>query len=91
MLHMLYIGSNNESNYLESTKIMRACDQFFPGYTYQEGAGRWNGKSEGCAIVSIVITDGSDGLVNDLIFVLKGVLKQDSILHVSIPCKVEFA
>jgi D-alanine-D-alanine ligase-like ATP-grasp enzyme len=53
MIYKLYVGSNNKTKKLESTKAINITSKRFQGFTTYQAKGYWQGKAEKTLIIEI--------------------------------------
>lgn len=84
-----YIGSNNDTNELETDKIENIFSNYFDGFTAYEVIGYWQRAKEKTLKVEVV-TDESNATLARVAKELKRELKQDAILLEIINSNVAF-
>ncbi len=75
--YRLYIGANNTTGKVEKAKLFQTINKYFKGFSYFEGFGSWEGRTE--RNIYIEITTNKEGQVRQLINELLEVLEQQSI------------
>ena len=77
MLFRLYIGSNNETHKLETSKAKGVINRFFEGYTIAKTDGIWKGTIE--KSMTVDIETGSPELITTAVKELCKELQQQAI------------
>lgn len=82
MTVQIYIGSNNDTNKLETERIAAIVSSNHDGFTIYEALGYWLGKPEATAVV---IVSDDKAKIEATISELKIALNQDAIAYQILP------